>query len=234
MTGEPLKEYQNEMAKKRRIQQQAIAILKRAKAANIPQADMRITENQFFSLLDLSYFKMKNILEKDVKALCFDLFNNPKKILKIPFILIDGGDYYSRRRAGFALLFRMIAWDNSGLHIDCGELTHAVQSVITKGDISRNEFADNIKDYDILFISECIRTLFRAKWEEGSFFDEILADRETNSKPTIVTMTNNIPFKHVESPDKSSEISTGRFMQMFTDSDSGDRDYKNILRIRIK
>lgn len=236
--NEELKKYQDEMARKRRIQQQALAILQRAKDANIPPLDMRIKEEEFMSMIDFSYFqgrKTNKLNKEQTTALVSSLFNDPKRTLKIPFIIIDGGDIYSRKRAGFALLFRMIAWDKGiGMHLSCDKITHMLQTINADDTISRNAYTEQLKEYDILFISECIRTLFKPNWETGSFFDEFLENREANVKPTIITMVNQIPYGNIESPEKTSEATTGQYLKMFTDSDSGEREYKNILRLRIK
>lgn len=235
-TNEGLIKYQNDMARRRRIQQQALAILKRAKEADIPQEKMRIPEEKFRSLMDTEYFKLKGMKKSDVDELCYDCFNNPQKMMKVKFILIDGGGselLESRQTAGFALLFRMIAWDKTGCYMPCVKAVNNLKPFNAIGDITRNEFMDTLKEPDALFLGECSRNLFlKGVMDAATLFDELLGEREMSCKPTIITMTNPIPYKHEESANRTNEISTGQFMQVFTDSDTN--IYNNILRIRVK
>jgi len=237
MSSEELKIYQEEMAKKLRIRQQALAIIKRAKNADIPETEMRIKESEFRGLLDDSYYSSSNHLMGKMTKQEIDKFSNniytiPETILKTPFILIDGGNMYTRKRAGFALLFRAIAWDKIGMHIGCPKATHSLHSIKTMGDLSRNEYADELKSYDILFLSECTRELFKPAFETGSFFDEILENREINGKTTIISWMNKIASQGVDSKERCSDTSAGQYMMMFSEADSS--LYKNIMRIRVK
>lgn len=234
MANEELKKHQEEMAIKLRIRQQAYAFITRAKKADIPESEMRIKEDQLRVLIDDSYFFNTKKMNKDaVDKFIKEIYTVPNKILKSPFILIDGGNMYTRKRAGFALLFRSIAWDRVGMHVGCPKATHSLHSIKTIGDISRNEYADELKSYDILFLSECSRDLFKPSFETGSFFDEILENREINGKTTIISFVNRIPAKDMESKERCSDSSAGQYMMMFSESDS-DETYKNIMRIRVK
>jgi hypothetical protein len=226
--------YQEDMAKKRRVQQQAIAILQRAKDAGIPEREMRIPESEFRSLLDMEYYKYRNIDKKIVDAFCHKLFTVPAFLLKKPFVLIDGGNMYTRKRTAFALLFRMIAWDRIGMHYSCANMAHSLQQFKSNGDMSRNDFAFEIKQQDVVYISECEVGLFKPIFEAGSFFDEIFSDREAKGKPTILSFVNPIPLKGYESRERLSDSSSGQYMMMFSESDSGDYSNKNIMRIRVK
>lgn len=234
MSSEELKAYQNEMAIKLRIRQQAAAILKRAKSADIPELEMRITEPTFRSLIDDRYYtSLKKMDKTAIDKFSKDIYTCPDKILKSPFILIDGGNMYIRKKAGFALLFRGIAWDKFGMHIGCPKVAHSLHSIKAIGDITRNEYADELKGYDILFLSECSRDLFKPSFETGSFFDEILENREINGKTTIISFTNRIPEKGMECKERSSDSSSGQYYNMFIEADSDDT-YQNMMRIRIK
>jgi hypothetical protein len=245
-----LEEYQKEMAINRRIRQQAFAILQRAKTAGIPQSSLRIKEEKFLNMLDLNFFMNRiwngKLMNKNtVEEFCHVLFTDPKFLLKIPFILIDGGDMYSRRDAGYALLFRIIAWDRNGQHYNCANVTHRLQIWDNSGE-SRAVFAESLKSYDSLFMSECANSLFKAALEAGSFFDEVLETRELANRPTIISFQNALPYKKIESREINSESSIGQYMMMFSEADDGkvDKDDKpcesldliskgNMLRIRV-
>lgn len=233
MTTETLEQYKAEMSRKRRIIQQARAILQRAKDAGIPPNEMKIGEKVFRSLMDQNYFSNKGLNSKMVDKMCHDIFNVPNYLFRRPFILVDGGNMYLRKRACFALLFRMIAWDRMGMYKSCDNTVHMLQSIKSTGDMSRNEYANELKSFDVLYLSECTSKSFNPHFESGSFFDEIFEARESNGKPTIVSFVNPIPMKGVESAERNSDTATGQYMMMFSESDSG-MDFDNILRIRVK
>jgi hypothetical protein len=229
-----LEKYQDEMSRKRKVRQQALAILSRAKEAGIPESQMRITENEFKQLIDTDYCKYRKWDAKGIDTFCHGLFTIPSILLKTPFILIDGGNMYSRKRAAYALLFRMIAWDRLAMCYSCANVAHSLQQFKSNGDISRNDFAMEIKQQDMLYISECEVGLFKPIFEAGSFLDEILEWREARNKPTILSFVNPIPLKGYESRERVSDLSTGQYMMMFSEADSGDYTNKNIIRIRVK
>jgi len=237
MSNEELKKYQEETAMKLRIRQQALAFILRAKNADIPESEMRIKEEQLKELIDYSYFtdpsRNKIMNKEEVDKFIKDIYTVPDKILKTPFIVIDGGNMYTRKRAGFALLFRGITWDRVGMHVGCPKATHSLHSIKSIGDITRNEYADELKSYYILFLSECAKELFKPSFETGSFFDEILENREISGKTTIISFVKPIPAKGIMSQERLSDIGSGQYMMMFSESDSDD-SYKNLMRIRVK
>jgi hypothetical protein len=237
MSNEELKKYQEDTAKLMRIRQQAYALLNRAKNADIPESEMRIKEEELRKLINDDYYKrsLSNRLnsKEEVDRFIKEIYTVPDKILKTPFIIIDGGNMYTRKRAGFALLFRGITWDRTGMHIGCAKATHSLHSIKTIGNVTRNEYADELKSYDILFLSECFKELFKPSFETGSFFDEILENREINGKTTIISFVKPIPAKGIDSQERLSDIGSGQYMMMFTESDSDD-SYKNLMRINIK
>lgn len=226
--------YQLSMAIKSRKQQIVRAALNRAKEADIPESEMRITEDEFRNLLDVPYFSTRNIDGKGVNDLCHEMFTVPDKLLNTPFILIDGGNMYSRRKAGFALLFRMITWDKTGKQYSCGKIVHQLQTWDAFQGLSRNDFATDLKTYDVLFINECSMGLFKPFLEAGSFMDEILEVREAEKKPTIFSFQQLIPAKGIESEMRASNSAVGQYMAMFSESDDSAKNCQNMLRIRIK
>lgn len=234
-----LEEYQETMSLKRRVQQQALAILKRAKDAGIPPQDMRIPQDEFEGMLDPSYFSLveEKLTLKDSKEktslLCKELFTIPEKILSVPFIIIDGGNPYERKRAGFALLFRAIAWDKIGKHQSFVHTVHSLNTWEGSNGQNRTEIVSELKEYDILFISECSVRDFKPTLEGGSFFDDVLQDREVEGKTTILTFPSITSKGVINSTEDSSDHIAGQYMSMFSQADSEKR-YNNMLRIRVK
>ena len=94
--NDSLKEYQDEMAKKRRINNLILAFIKRGREAGIPNSEIRIGKDEFKSLLDKDYYL-------NTEDFASGIYSNSKTLMSKSFILIDGGDMYSRRKAGFAL-----------------------------------------------------------------------------------------------------------------------------------
>lgn len=204
----------------RNIKQRIIAIIQRGKDAGIPDRHLRIPEEDFRNLLSESY-------HKDVKGFASLAFNRAEeKLFKRPFILIDGGDIENRKRAGFALLFRMIACDRRGSYKTCQELIHKFQTIKVEDGVNRNQYADELKTYDILMLSEFSRSMFSSHFESGSFFDEVFSFRSDNMKPTIITSSDIIdpknPIRHKD---------CGEYFANFSVKDITTDE---ILRVRVK
>ena len=179
-----------EAIQQRRAKIQAAAFLDRGKSANIPDQHLRINEKTFLYLLDANYYD-------DIEKFANSLYNT-ESMLNTPLILIDGGNEEVRKRAGFALLFRIILFDKWGMYKDCRSLVHQLQNInsfvdVTSGDeITRNSIASELKYYDGLFIGEFGRELFKPNWDTGTFFDEILSCRIDNIRPTIISFSDPI------------------------------------------
>jgi hypothetical protein len=222
-----LAEYQRKMAHNRRIVAQADAIIKRAKSGGIPNRYLRIGQNRFEELLCPAY-------HKDIKKLSNFIYKNPMEFMKKNFIVIDGGDIQTRKEAGFAILFRMIACDRYGEYKDCGELVHMLQSIKpTEGDLSRNDVAQNLRDVDVIFISECAGNDFKAYFECGSFFDNILGYRDDYLKPTVISFVDPLPMEFAQSEHVMTDKDRfGRYMCLVSQSDCN-KD-KRFFRIRVK
>ena len=174
-----IEEYRQSMARKNRIHAQARAILQRAQRAGIPEQYMRIKGEDFFTFLSKSSYK-KDELDKIMHL----TYEQPINLFKRSFLLIDGGTHQARRKAGFALLFRMIACDKFGRYESCRDIAHKLQ---VRNDFNRHPFAQSLKDDDVLFIGECDSALFSDKDDIGTFFDDILESREDSSFPTIIS-----------------------------------------------
>ena len=132
----------------RTVINRVLAILQRGRDAGIPERYLKIPEESFRDLLDKNY-------HKDVKGFASLAFNKAEeKLFKRPFILIDGGDVENRRKAAFALLFRMIACDKRGSYKTCQELIHKFQTIKVEEGTNRNQYADDLKIYDIMLMTE--------------------------------------------------------------------------------
>jgi len=177
--NQEIDEYKDKMARRNKILAQARAILQRAKRAGIPDRFMRIGDKEFSSLLAKNYYDVEN--RQNVMSIAYE---NPDELLDRSFILIDGGTHLYRRKAGFALLFRMIACDRFGYYESCRTVSHSLQ---VRHDFNRKSFVSNLKEHDVLFLGECEANLFSDRDDVGTFFDEILEYREDNKLPTIIS-----------------------------------------------
>lgn len=236
------KEYLEKMAKANRIQTQALAILQRAKIAQIPEQYMRINQSAFRNLLDDKYYASKN---QSADKIAEVIFNKPEYLFTRGFIVIDGGfpAGQSRIKAGCAILFRMIACDNGGLYEQGKKLVSRFNSGwTTENTGNRMDYAETLKDEDVLFIGEFSTKDFtvgnKAYYEAGMFFDELLQYRLVNKSPTIISFDNEVSMV------ARADVSDGRCGQLVSALSQADRtdgnfpelvknDFK-ILRIKIK
>jgi len=217
-----------ELARQRRARQVALAILNRAKEAGIPDKYIRIKEEEFVGLLSKEFHSNPSFFTNMI-------YHNMEKMLKREFVLIDGGNFESRQRAGFAVMFRLIAYDKIGIYQNCNSLVHRFQSINGNGEMTRNELVDELKSYDILFIGEVDRSTFVPHFESASFFDELLSYRIDNSKITIISFTRPMADSGV-SPEKLAQ--TGKLKEdcgkHLSRLDLVGKSTDTILRIRVK
>jgi len=108
-------EYIKETSHKRRIRQQALAVLRRGKQAGIPERLLRTTKDTFKGMICDKY-------HPNVEAIADMVFDTSNKLTKIPNIMIDGGNSMVRYHVGCTILFRIIACDNVGLYTRCDSL----------------------------------------------------------------------------------------------------------------
>jgi hypothetical protein len=226
--SDSLLEFQRKESRNRRILIQAQTILKRAEKSGIPQKYMRIKPDVFKSLLDTQY-------HKNVDKVTDFIYKTPLELLKKEFIVIDGGNIVQRKRAGFAILFRLIACDKHGLCKNGGELAHQLQSLrVFEEGMGRNDLSEELRQHDVLFISECSKDDFRKGFETGRFFDEILTYRDDNVKPTIVSFVNPLPSKENTLNSKNEMNETDQFGQYMCSLSKADKiNDDRIFRIRV-
>ena len=217
-----LKEYQDEMARKRRINNLILAFIRRGKEAGIPNAEMRIGKDEFQSLLDKSY-------HLNVEDFATGVYSDANVLMSKSFVLIDGANMYIRRKAAFALLFRMITFDYSGKHFSCSDVCHKLQIASANPEISRNELAEDLKGYDVLLLTEFYPNIFQKGFEVQTFWDEILESRDIAGKPTIITFVN--PISKDERFMLSDISLYGQYMCML--SQIGLNPLSNVLRVRV-
>lgn len=175
-------EYVKKVAHERRIRQQALAFLRRGKNAGIPDRYLRTTKYVFQNMLCNKY-------HNNVERIASLVFDTSDKLLKIPYVLIDGGTSMIRTQIGCSVLFRMIACDKNGIYTRCDKLAHKMEDIGGKGRMSRNEFIDIMQDYDSMFIGEIKSESFNEHLLVGSFMDELLGYRFDNMLPTIFSFT---------------------------------------------
>lgn len=232
--SDSLSDYQKKEAHNRRVVQQAKAVYKRAKNAGIPDKFLRIGRKDFLPLLDPHYHKDNS--KKDRKKLTSFIYDHPLKLLKKEFVIIDGGNIVSRKKAGFAILFRLICCDRIGMFKNGTELAHQLQSIqaFSYG-ISRNDITEELRQADVLFISEVSKKDFIKNFETGRFFDEILSYRDDHSKPTIISLITPMP-QNVNMENEANIMTEmdqfGQYMCSVSQADLNNDE--RFLRIRVK
>jgi len=175
-------------AKQRRTLALAKNYLKRVMNAGIPERYWAIKSDAFTSILDKGYILEKDYY-KDLGQFTNYIYDNVEDVCRLPFVLIDGGNIESRQFAGFAILFRAIVFDHCGIYKTAHELMNKLSSFQPLEDLSRNEFAESLKEQDILFISEFRQNLFKTRADVGGFLDEILSERANNNRATIISFS---------------------------------------------
>ena len=232
-------EYLDKMARATRIQNQALAILQRARASGIPGEYLRIDKKTFRSYLDEQFFKSRGQSADKVADVIYD---TPEYLFKRKFILIDGGDKGGMiiKKAGFAILFRMIACDSSGIYRDGLELINKLKTGWVTDQGSRIDIADKLKNEELLYIDGLSYKHFRAGdkayYEAGVFMDEILGHRLVNGLTTILSFDSTI--RKTDLPEVSDGICgnmLGRFFQADHENLANlmKNEYK-VSRIRVK
>lgn len=232
MTDYEQKFKMEEAIQQRRAKIQAAAFLDRGRSANIPDQHLRINEKTFLSLLDPNHYDEKEELANSLYK--------TEIMLNTPLILIDGGNEEVRKRAGFALLFRIILFDKWGMYKDCRSLVHQLQNInsfvdISGEEVSRNSLASELKRYDCLFIGEFGRELFKPNWDTGTFFDEILSSRIDNVLPTIISFSDPINSfdknKETQAAMGKLNMDCGRYFASFCIEEY---NKNNVIRVRVK
>ena len=191
-----------DIKEKRKAFQRALAYLRRARRAQIPEEHLRINSSSFSELLDPTYISKnttgyreifgKDYGAKDVKEFAETVYAHPEALLNNPYILIDGGNPKARRRAAFALLFRFILNDTWAYYSECIPIAHEFEYINTKSELTRNDWVFELKQPDVLYLAEFDKTLVNAHFYVGSFFEDILVHRSINHKLTIISFADPI------------------------------------------
>jgi hypothetical protein len=227
--NDSLEEYQKKMAHNRRVLAQAKAALQRAKTAGIPDKYMRINQSSFESLLDTYY-------HKDPKKVADFIYKKPLELLRKEFIIIDGGEALDRKKAAFAIFFRLISCDKNGTCMINCNLTHKLQS-LNRSEMgeNRNDITEFMRNYDLLLLFEAQMGDFTNGFDTGRFYDEILGYRDDQVKPTIITFANALSSTAVSENSENSwvdQIRYGQYMGLAGQSDS--RKDSRFFRVRVK
>lgn len=228
-----------DMSLERRRRALAMAFLQRAKKAGIPNHFLRINKDSFRGLLSEEYH------QDTLDSICDFIYDTPLKLSKIPFIVIDGGGIEDRKKAGFAILFRLITIDRFGKYYDCSNIAHKLSTWNDVNGIGRNELVEDLKRYDVLFISEFQERLGNPHCQTGTFFDEFLNDRSDKENPTIITFTSPINSQNAIKTMDCGQYLAGLSMRLYPSSyltetgaliqgDVKNNPSKNILRLRVK
>jgi hypothetical protein len=227
--NDSLEDYQKKMAHNRRILAQAQAALQRAKNAGIPDKYMRINQSCFESILDTHY-------HKDPKNVSNFIYKKPLELLRKEFIIIDGGEAIDRKRAAFAIFFRLISCDKNGTCMVNSGLTHKLQS-LNRSEMgeNRNDITEYMRNCDILLLFEAQQSDFTNGFDTGRFYDEILGYRDDQVKPTIITFANALSATTMMEKSENSWVDQtryGQYMGLAGQSDS--RKDGRFFRIRTK
>lgn len=219
------KKYDN-FIRSMRIRIMVDAIMGRAKRAGIPQRYMRINKDKFLPILSPSYYGDKQ------KAVAEYVYSKPESLMKKPFVLIDGGTNEERKKAGFAILFRMISCDKEGKYYNASQILHQLQNMSPTYGVTREEFATTIKSHDVIFISDFHPSLIPSYAESGIYIDEILEHRSTYGNPTIISFS--LPLSNKKSSVDTSLTDIGQYGYHLVHLSNADKHKdKNIFRIRV-
>jgi len=225
MASEELIKHQEEIAKKRRSFAVARAIIQRGRNAGIPERYIRIREEDFGSLLCPKF-------HRDPKKFAEMVYKRPQCLFNNPFIVIDGGTPTNRKKAGYAILFRMIACDKNGLSEDCGQLASRFQTFVSDGE-NRNELVSKVQQESVLLLREFRKGIFNIHLpDSANFFDQLLGFREDYLKPTIITFCDPLECGVVNSGNAIKDNTCGSYLSLLSHADV--LKSENIFRIRIK
>jgi len=228
-TEEELKEeIKQEIYRKSMIKAHVKAFIQRGLNAGIPERYLRIGPTEFKDLLSETYHGKEGVV-----SITDFIYKKPFDLVKIPFIVIDGGKIKDRKKAAFAIMFRIITCDKFGKFYDCSSLVHKLNSFDAKGVFHgqrRVDYADSIKEYNVLCISEFSKTIFKEKLEGGDFIDEILDARYNKLNPTIIS------FRDVINPTNvlTDQVCGTYLNEMSRNEKLANNPSEDVLRIRVK
>ena len=102
-----------EMYRRSMLRAHIKAYIQRGIKAGIPERYLRIGKDEFRTYLSDIY----HVHNKD--HITSFIYDKPLELSKIPYIVIDGGDVEGRKKAAFAIMFRLITCDNFAKYYDC-------------------------------------------------------------------------------------------------------------------
>lgn len=228
----PTDEHEKELQKRliaSRVQDLAAAIIRRADQAGIPKDYQKIPQKEFRDLLYDSFYTSRN---QSPDKITDAIYNHTSALFSKMFILIDGGDILGiqRNKAGYAILFKLISKDLNGKFIQGKSLIHTFNDF----SIDRIAVVEELKRHDVLFLSEISLQDFRLNTDSGSFFDELLEYRFSNSLPTIISFSR--PVSSLEKSEINDERA-GRFLLQLYHADVRKNEkliYQDLKSIRIR
>jgi hypothetical protein len=225
------------LAFERRRRALAAAFINRAHEAGIPRRHMRINQATFAKMLSPAYHKNPEKLAEFV-------YKRPNELLNLDTIIIDGGGVEDRKRAGFALLFRIITVDHYGMYKDFKSIAHRFSTWNKVAGETREELTEELKDSEVLFISDFKEGVINPHTDGSFYFDEVFSARIDSEQLTIVSFADQI------SGDKAiRDMNNGQYFANWSAkkyADSGYDEagiwvegkkrnpYNRILRIRVK
>lgn len=225
-----------QIALNRRARALAYAFLQRGHKAGIPDQFLRINQDQFKNILCDSY-------HGDTESISDFVYKCPESLLKIPFILIDGGDQRTRDMAGYAILFRLITCDKLGMYYSFRQIAHQFSTWETMN-VPRNELAGQLKQYDILFMGEADPMKISVHTEASTFFDEVFHERLNYIRPTIISYTNPLSKEKIIRDDKQGQffanfsvrVNSGSYLNKDGHFREGSKENPsgNYFRIRVR
>lgn len=205
-----LEEFRKKMAHNNRVLSQARAAIKRAKNAGIPDKYLRINKKNFVSLLDNHY-------HDNVEEVANFIYDKPIELLKKEFIIIDGGDTISRKKACYAIMFRLISCEKNGISKINSDIANVFQELNRNFDSDgKNETVSYLKSTDLLLLMEAQISDFRTNFNTGRFYDVILSHRDDFVKTTIISFSSPLASNKMTEKVENSWNDQEKFGQYFS------------------
>lgn len=200
--------------------QMAKAMLQRADEAGIPKEYRSIGPDKLKTILCNRY-------HKDIEGLVQKIYTEPNFLISKKVIAIDGGNLLQRKRAGFALLFRIITFDNVALYKDFNETTETLKQF---NSVESAEIMNSMKKADHLFIGELRTHVLQAPPKSiAMLWDSIFEKRYDTEKTTIVSFSSPLPSS---SHNIICDDTCGNFFPFIYNNDVNKE--LNVFRLRVK
>ena len=202
--------------------------MKRAADAGIPEIYQRINKETFRNFLFPAYHT-GDAVDKITDL----IYDTPDKLCKIPFIMIDGGDSLARKKAGYAILFRLILFNKIAHAIFGKDLVSRLETFNASNDATlvRVDLVEEMAGFDILFVEEFYHTIFNENRDGGIYMDSLIDTRLRNTRTTVIS------FSDAISPQEDARC--GRYMADMLAKEYANEDHVtnpsgDYLRIRVK